>query len=74
MRGTDRLLASLTAVRVFLPGAGAEGIEAFLGRLAKAAILPEGTRVSSIVVAPEEGATDAFDRLKQNGEEQQFPG
>ena len=74
MRGTDRLLASLTAVRVFLPGAGAEGIEAFLGRLAKAAVLPEGTRVHSIVVVPGEGPTDAFDRLKQSGEEQQLPG
>jgi hypothetical protein len=73
MRGTDRLLASLTAVRVFLPGAGAEGIEAFLGRLAKASFLPAGTRVHSIVVAPGEGSTDAFDRLKERGEEQQLP-
>ena len=74
MRGTDRLLASLTAVRVFLPGAGAEGIAAFLKRLAGAGALPPGTRVRSIIVAPGEGATDAFDRLKQSGEEQQLPG
>lgn len=73
MRGTDRLLASLTAVRVFLPSAGAEGITAFLRRLAAAGALPAGTRVLSIVVAPGEGATDAFERLKREGEEQQLP-
>lgn len=73
MRGTDRLLASLTAVRVFLPGAGADGVTAFVSRLAAAGVLPEGTRVRSIVVAPGEGATDAFDRLKQRGEDQPLP-
>ena len=74
MRGTDRLLASLTAVRVFLPGAGAEGITAFLARLAEAGVLPAGTTVRSIIVMTDEGATDAFDRLKQSGEVQQLPG
>ncbi|MGH9273252.1 MAG: hypothetical protein ACRDZU_01280 [Acidimicrobiales bacterium] len=73
MRGTDRLLASLTAVRVFLPGAGADGTTAFLRRLAAAGVLPPGTRVLSIVVRPGEGATDAFERLKHEGVEQPLP-
>jgi hypothetical protein len=74
MRGTDRLLASLTAVRVFLPGAGAEGITALVDRLVEASVLPAGTTVRSITVMSGEGATEAFDRLKQSGEAQQLPG
>lgn len=69
MRGTDRLLASLSAVRFLLPGGGKEGIESFLGRLRAAGLAPVGTSVRSIVVTAAESGAEAFDRLKASAEE-----
>jgi len=64
LRDTDRLVASASSVRIFLPGAEQTGIQSFLARLDQVGGLPEGATVRSIVVAPEELPSDAFDRLK----------
>ncbi len=73
LRGTDRLLASSSAVKVFLVGGGAEGIGSFLRRVSAAAVVPDGCRVTSIVVRAGEDPMDAFDRLKHEGDVQPFP-
>lgn len=65
LRDTDRLVASSSSVRIFLPGADQTGIQSFLSRLDDVGGLPEGATVRSIVVAPEELPSSAFDRLKQ---------
>lgn len=67
IRATDRLLASGSGVRLFLAGAGAEGRDALLGRLAAEDPPPAGTRTTSVVVADGEAGSDAFSRLKQDG-------
>jgi CheY-like chemotaxis protein len=64
MRSTDRLLATRTTVRVYLPGGGDVGIDSFLKRLAGARIVPEASAVAGIVVTAGESAADVFDRLK----------
>jgi hypothetical protein len=64
MRGTDRLLATRTAVRIYLPGGGDVAIDSFLQRLASAGIVPGGSSVSAITVTAGESAADVFDRLK----------
>ena len=64
VRSTDRLVASRSSVRVYLPDGGPQGIESVLDRLARADVVPPGARVHSIVVEPGEGATEAFERLK----------
>ncbi|MGQ0832483.1 MAG: hypothetical protein ACT4OV_12480 [Microthrixaceae bacterium] len=64
VRSTDRLVASRSSVRVYLPDGGSQAIEAVLERLARAEVVPPGARVHSIVVEPGEDATDAFERLK----------
>lgn len=64
MRGTDRLLASASSVRVFLPGSGQEGIDSFLHRVDDMAALPEGTRTRWLVIDGGESPADAFERLK----------
>lgn len=65
MRDTDRLLASATSVRVFLPGSGAEGVESFLRRVDGSGTLPPGARLRSLVIGAGETPTDAFERLKR---------
>lgn len=72
LRGTDRLLASSSAVRVFLVGGDEEGITSFLGRVGAAAVVPDGAQVRSIVVRAGEDPMDAFDRLKREGDERQL--
>jgi CheY-like chemotaxis protein len=72
VRDTDRLLASLSVVRVLLPGAGEEGVRSFVTRLAAAGIVPPATRITSVVVQADEASTDAFERLKAHGEVQQL--
>lgn len=67
MRGGDRLLATSTSVRVFLLGGGDQGVASFVGRLAANGVLPDGSVVTSVIVAPGESPTDAFDRLKVDG-------
>ncbi len=64
LRSTDRLVASPSAVRVYLPDGGPQGIESVLSRLAEAAVVPPGARIHTVVVAEGEGATEAFERLK----------
>ena len=64
LRETDRLVASASSVRIFLPGGEQSGIQSFLARLDQVGGLPEGATVRSIVVAPEEPPSAAFDRLK----------
>lgn len=73
LRGTDRLLASSSAVRVFLVAGGDEGIASFLNRVSAAAVVPHGCHVTSIVVRVGEDPMDAFERLKRDGDEQPFP-
>lgn len=65
LRLTDRLVASLSSVRVFLPGAGPEGVASFAERLEEASVLPAGARVHHIVAASGETAEQAFERLKR---------
>jgi len=72
MRGSDRLLASSSSVRVYLPGGEEAAVGSFVARLRAVAPLPEGTRVRSVVIAPGEAPADAFDRLKHSGEEHPF--
>lgn len=64
LRETDRLVASASSVRIFLPGGEQTGIQSFLARLDQVGGLPAGATVRSIVVAPEEPPSAAFDRLK----------
>lgn len=73
MRGTDRLLASRTAVRIFLPAGGEDAIRSFLARMAAAKVVPDACRATAIVVRPGEAATDVFDRLRDLGEPRSFP-
>ena len=65
MRGGDRLLASPDAIRVFLTGAGEEGVGAFARRIEDALRASGAAASRSIVVAPGEAPNDAFDRLKR---------
>ena len=64
LRGTDRLLAFPAAVRIFMPGAGEEGVRSLLGRLADAGAVPTGCPTAWIVVEAGELGADAFARLK----------
>jgi hypothetical protein len=64
LRGSDRLLASPAAVRVFMPGGGEAGAASLLARLAEADALPAGTATAAIVVEPGELGADAFNRLR----------
>jgi hypothetical protein len=68
VRESDRLLASSTMIRLFLPAAEQEGVESVIRRLARHADVPPGTRVRSVLVAPDEEPVDAFERLKSGGE------
>jgi hypothetical protein len=65
LRGTDRLLASGPAVRVYLPGGDLIGIASFRARLDDIGALPEAATVRSLVIDDGESPADAFDRLKQ---------
>ncbi len=64
MRDTDRLLASASSVRVFLPGSGPEGLQSFLRRIEAFGTLPAGTRQRSVVIGAGETPAEAFERLK----------
>ncbi|MFL6206679.1 MAG: hypothetical protein ACJ739_15160 [Acidimicrobiales bacterium] len=71
-RETDRILVSRGATRYFLPGAGSDGAEAVLARLADARPLPTDVRVTVVVVGDDEQGGDAFERLK-DGDRQPTP-
>jgi hypothetical protein len=67
LRGTDRILATAGAVRVYLPGAGEEGVTSFRTRLQEREVAPAGTPITSVVIHPAELPVDAFDRLRHGG-------
>ncbi len=73
MRSTDRLLATRTAVRIYLPGGGDVAIDSFLQRLAGAKIVPAGSKVAAITASAGEGATDVVDRLKDQAAARPLP-
>lgn len=64
LRGTDRMLASSNALKVFLPGAGEEGVASLLRRLEAAGAVPADATTRHVVVRAGELPADAFDRLK----------
>jgi chemotaxis response regulator CheB len=64
LRATDRLLASSTALKVFLPGAGEEGVASLFRRLDAAGAVPTGATTRHVIVRAGELPADAFDRLK----------
>lgn len=65
VRGTDRVLAMATAVRVFLAGPGPDGLAALLARLAADRMAERGDLAyRSTVVGPGETGVEVFDRLK----------
>jgi len=65
VRGTDRVLAMATAVRVFLAGPGSDGLAALLARLAADRMAAGGDLAyRSTVVGPGETGAEVFDRLK----------
>jgi hypothetical protein len=67
LRCTDRILATAGAVRVYLPGAGDEGVTSFRGRLEEREAAPDDTPITSVVIRPGELPADAFDRLRHGG-------
>lgn len=64
MRDTDRLLASPTTIRVYLPAGDDVGATSFRSRLETSTALPEGATVRVVVLGSDESPADAFDRLK----------
>lgn len=65
MRSSDRLFATPDAIRVFLVGGGAEGVEAFRQRLEGVLVATGPDMFRSVVISPDEAPTDAFDRLRR---------
>jgi hypothetical protein len=74
LRATDRLLVFPSAVRFYLPGGGDEGIASLLRRIADSGAVPHDAKASSVILREGEHGADAFDRLKQHGDERQLPG
>jgi CheY-like chemotaxis protein len=70
VRGSDRVLHTGSKVMVFLPGAGEEGVAAFVTRVVDDV---GDASIKAIVVADGESGTDAFARLKSAGEERRPP-
>ncbi|MEO7429018.1 MAG: hypothetical protein ABIY48_06505 [Acidimicrobiales bacterium] len=64
MRVTDRLLASTSAVRIFLPGGDDAGDASFRARLHEAAALPDEGVIRSVVISASESPGEAFERLR----------
>ena len=60
-------------MKVFLLGGGDDGISAFLRRLSDAHVVPDGARITAIVVQAQENPMDAFERLKRDGAEHSLP-
>jgi chemotaxis response regulator CheB len=71
VRGSDRVLDTGSKLMVFMPGAGEEGIDAFVTRVVDDV---SDASVKAIVVAEGESGTDAFARLKSAGEDRRPPG
>jgi CheY-like chemotaxis protein len=72
LRGSDRLLLFPTSVRFYLPGGGEEGVGSLLERIAGAGFLGPDSTVQSIIVRDGEHGTDAFDRLKKQGDQREL--
>ena len=73
MRDADRLLASRSVLRVILPAAHEVGVASFRARLDDLRALPAGATIRSVIVAADEDAAHAFDRLKSIGAEPYAP-
>jgi chemotaxis response regulator CheB len=70
IRGTDLVLMLITAssLLVLLLGGGEEGADSLFQRVHKDSHVPTDVEFRSVVVAPGESPTDAFDRLKRGGD------
>ena len=68
LRQGDRVLAFPTAVRLYLPGGGEEGVRSVLQRVADNCVATQERTVASVVVEEGELGADAFDRLKHRSE------
>jgi hypothetical protein len=70
IRETDRLLMLITtsSLLVLLLGSGPEGVDSVYGRVRSDPHVPADTEFRSVIVAPGENPSDAFDRLKRGGE------
>jgi len=66
IRQSDRLLGTEGSVRIFLAGAGADGVDVVLRRVQEGVELPPGTELRAVVIAAEESPADAFDRLRHS--------
>ena len=67
MRETDRLLASTSMLRVYLPVGDDVGVASFRARLDAVEALPSGAIIRSIVIGPGESPADAYERLRSAG-------
>ena len=68
LRQHDRLLLMLPhALRIFLPGAGEEGVRSVLGRIGAVRAGEGAGHATFVVVRDGEHGADAFDRLKRAG-------
>ena len=68
LRQGDRVLSFPTAVRLYLPGGGEEGVRSVIQRVADNSVATQERTVASVVVEPGERGADAFDRLKHHSE------
>ena len=57
-----------TAVRLYLPGGGEDGVRSVLQRVADNCVATQERTGRSVVVEPGEQGADAFDRLKHRSE------
>lgn len=64
VRDTDRVLLLPAAVRLYLLGAGEDGLDSALSRLAASGSLGPECTITSIIVNEGEHGADAFERLK----------
>jgi chemotaxis response regulator CheB len=66
LRDGDRILLLPTAVRLYLPGGGNEGVRSVLERVAAHSVATSEGTAAAVVVAPGEHGADAFGRLKSS--------
>lgn len=64
IRDSDRLLASASVVRVYLPAGDDVALASFRARLGDADAVPAGATIREVVIAADENPADAFHRLK----------
>lgn len=65
VRGSDRVVATGSSVKVLLAGASSVGLEAFLGRLRdRVPDIASTATIRSALVGPGETSADAYDRLR----------